>query len=177
MWLPCRKMTLYRPIQPRISTLAVIPHGEAGTLATLEIMARVVRESRIDARLRDTALCIIAHVPSKNTWQEAEAVQEWIRDNIRYTSDVWDVETLQDPITLLQSRNGDCDDMSTLAATLLNCIGVECRFIAVAFNFEEYSHVLPQARIGGKWVTVETTENVTLGWYPPDVTKQLVVAI
>ena len=166
-----------RPQPGRVSTLALIPDGAAGIAATLEIMARVTRACRIDAALRDLACHIIASAPEKDTRAEASALHAWVRDTIRYTSDVHDVETIQDPHVLLKSRHGDCDDKSVLLATLAQCVGIPARFVAVSFTPGEYVHVLPQLLIDGVWVSAEVTEPVSMGWFPQNVIGCLVVEV
>jgi len=165
------------PARPVIWTLAVIPSGERGTKATLEVMARLVRERRTDTIIRALVESIIQFVPEKDAIAEASAVQQWVRDNIRYTADVADVETLKDPVMLLQSRYGDCDDKSTLVAALLQTIGYPVRFVAIAFPHEEFSHVYAEVEIDGQWIAVETTEPVELGWFPENVAQYMRVTV
>lgn len=160
-----------------LRTLSLIPDGDAGTHATLAIMAELVRAYRMDAKIRAQAESIIAGIPPKDAYREAKAVQEWVRDHIRYTGDVHDVETIRDPVLLLRSRFGDCDDMTTLAAALMESIGLATELVAVAFAGGEFSHVLGQVEVGGSWIPFETTEPVSFGWYPLGVSKEMVVPV
>jgi len=109
---------------------------------------------------------IVAAVPGKSWGGEAEAVQNWVRNNVRYTMDVADVETLKTPVALLYDRFGDCDDMALLAGTLLSSIGHPVRYVATGSNGSDYDHVYMETRIGNNWMGVETTEDVALGWKP-----------
>jgi transglutaminase-like putative cysteine protease len=151
--------------KPR-STLRWIPDGSDGIGATLDAMVQLTRQYRTDLAVRKMAEQIIAGVPGKSWAGEAEAVQNWIRNNIRYTMDVADVETLKTPIALLYDRFGDCDDMSLLAGTMLSSIGHPVRYIATGSDGANYDHVYIETKIGNKWVGVETTENVAFGWKP-----------
>lgn len=137
----------------------------------------MVRACRLDVAVRDRACAVIAHVDEKDTLAELRALHEWVRDNIRYTSDIRDVETIQDPTTLLRSRHGDCDDKSVLLACMAECIGIPSRFVAVAFTRNVYTHVLPQFLIDGAWISAETTEPVSVGWFPPAVVGCLVAEV
>lgn len=148
------------------STLRLIPDGAAGIGATLDTMVGFTREYRVNPAIRRLAEQIVAAVPGKSWYGEAEAIQNWVRNNIRYTMDVADVEMLKTPLVLVMERFGDCDDMATLAGTLLSSIGHPVRYVAVGSNGADYDHVYLETKIGSKWVGIETTENVALGWKP-----------
>jgi len=76
---------------------------------------------------------------------------------------------------VLSRGTGDCDDKAVLLASMLESIGHPTRFVALAFKAGKYSHVLVESKIGNKWVALETTEPVRIGWYPPKVQKRLVI--
>jgi len=159
------------------ATLHKIPDGAAGIKATLEIMAELARRGRETWTVRSLAERIVSNVPQKNYWAELSAIHAWVRDNIRYTHDVRDVETVAPPEQTIQRGLGDCDDKSLLVAALIEAIGHQARFVAVGKRFGDYQHVLVEANIDGAWIPVETTENVPLGWYPPKTNHRLVVDI
>jgi len=147
-----------------------------GTIVTLDIMRRMVREYRTNPHILNFARSLVAGVRGKDFAGEAALLQNWVRDNIRYTQDVYDVETLQTPIVTLNVRHGDCDDQSTLLATLLNAIGHEVRFVAVGFSPDNFEHVLVETKIGEQWLPAETTEAVRFGehpWQPGEVLTRI----
>lgn len=88
---------------------------------------------------------------------------EYVRDNIRYVRDIRGVETLHDPVTLLKIGAGDCDDKSLLLASLLLSIGHKVRFVAVAFEPDQFSHVWLQVNCYGRWIDLEPTEPIQFG--------------
>lgn len=88
---------------------------------------------------------------------------EFCRDRIRYVKDIYGVETLHTPETLLQTGCGDCDDKSILLAAMLGSIGHKCRFIAVSVVPGQFSHVWVQVNIRGRWIDLEATEPVQFG--------------
>ncbi|MGH7194200.1 MAG: hypothetical protein ACREJM_11830, partial [Candidatus Saccharimonadales bacterium] len=102
--------------------LALIPDGRAGTIATLKVMASIVKAWRKFPLVRDAAVAIIGAVPGKRWFAEIEAVFEWVRQNLRYTQDINGVETLYTPQRMLEDIlawqsgereapvPGDCDD-------------------------------------------------------------------
>lgn len=161
------------PPSPR-ATLKAIPDGAAGIRATLDEMVRLTRECRTNLMLRSLAEQIVTAVPGKSYFGEAAAIQSWVRSNIRYTGDIAEVETLKTPDQLVINRFGDCDDMSLLAGTLLQTLGHPVRYVAVGRETGVFEHVFPETKIGNRWVAVETTEDVPLGWVPPDMPFRMV---
>lgn len=156
------------------ATLKGIPNGGAGVRATMREMAKVVTEAKKDITLRELALSIVENAPRKCWSCEAKLIQQYIYNNIRYVRDIDGIETIATPQKTLQYKQGDCDDVSVLAATLLQCVGHPVRFVAVGFNGGAISHVLIETLIGNQWLPMELTEEVPFGQYPPNVTRKLI---
>jgi len=164
------------------SQLLTIRSGDGGVTDTLRLMAQLARQFKTDPLVRQTGMRIVQPCPGKDDLCEVSAIQNWVRSNIRYTSDVLDVETLHTPLYTLQERAGDCDDQATLTAALLMTVGIPAAYCAVGVNGGSYSHVMAFAgvRNQGRWVSVETTldrdpftgEPIGPGWFPPDATCQ-----
>lgn len=161
-----KKFTLLSGDGAQHSTLAALPDGPAGVATTLNLMVRLTKQFSSNEVIRDLAEQIIADVPPKDYRGEIAAIQQWVKDHIRYTRDVWNVETLKTPLALLQSAQGDCDDQALLVAALAASIGFEPRFHAIGFAPFEYEHVFAEVKLGPSWVSVETTEPVPIGWIP-----------
>lgn len=136
-------------------------------------MVALIRFSRSRLPIRLKAQQLIAHLRQKNFWGEIKAIHEFVRDKIRYTKDVRDVETLIYPEKLLELGQGDCDDKTMLTASLLESIGHHTRIVAVGRN-GQFCHVLLEVRYNNRWIPVETTEPVALGWYPPGMHNRMV---
>lgn len=148
-------------------TLKGLPSGRAGVRQTLVYMRDWVREYRVSPVVRQLAINILRSVPSKNWLAEAEAIRRWVAGNIRYTRDVAGVETLQTPEVTLKMRAGDCDDQATLIAAMLESVGFETRIVAIGARDGDFDHVYVEAAVPGRgWLSVETTEPVTIGWEP-----------
>lgn len=94
---------------------------------------------------------------------EARRLNDFVRDRIRYVQDIDDVETIAEPEALLKIGAGDCDDKATLLAALLLSIGHRVRFIAMAQQPGQYSHVWLQDYLNGGWIDLETTEPLPFG--------------
>lgn len=150
-----------------------LPPGRAGVRRTLQAMSRFVKQYKTNPKIFELARCIVRPVRGESWAQEATAMLNFVRRNIRYTRDVQGVETVQSPLQTLRLRTGDCDDLSVLLASLLASIGHSTRFVAVGFRKGSLSHVLVETRIGGNWVPMETTKPWDLGVRPPNVRERM----
>jgi hypothetical protein len=115
--------------------------GKAGNLETVEFMRGIARQRASDPSVRQLALQILmAHkVPSNYYKDETLAIARFVKDRVRYVRDINGVETVTDPLTLIDQikrgeAQGDCDDMSLLIATLLLSIGHQPYFRIVKYN-------------------------------------------
>lgn len=162
--------------------LALIPSGPAGVRATLEQMARIVRQYRKHPLIRQLAVELVRDLPEltrgrKDFPAQVRALWQFVRSWIRYVRDIRNVETLHSPVRLLKNRAGDCDDQAILLASLLEAIGHGTRFVAMGFAPGRYSHVLAETWLGGRWVPLETTIERPFGWDPPDQLERMVVNV
>lgn len=158
------------------SQLAEIPSGAAGARQTLRLMSALVRRYKTDLTIRNLAGSLTNSLLQKDFNGEIRLLHAYVRDSIRYLKDIHGVETIQTPLVTLQNGFGDCDDKSTLLATLLESIGHPTRFWAIGTRSpDQFQHVLVETRAGDKksWIPLETTEPVAPGWKP----KRIVASI
>ena len=165
------------------TTLTELRRGKQGTAQTLTEMSRIVKEhGRTDPEVRAVADHLTRHLPQKDKGGEIRALYEFVRDRIRYSWDTAGLETLQWPAITLKRGQGDCDDKSILLASLLAAKGHPTRFIAVGLDPSRptYVHVYVETVMGRRmdgqrrWVPLETTEPVDIGWKPEGVTRAIV---
>ncbi|MEN9924369.1 MAG: hypothetical protein RL268_495 [Pseudomonadota bacterium] len=144
-------------------------------MRTLAVMRWLVnsRGGKTSMVIRQLALELVRNLPPKDILGEVTALHAFVRDRIRYVRDVEGAETVQTPERTLSNGQGDCDDKSTLLASLLKAIGIPARFEAVGLAPGRWSHVLVSALVGGAWVPLETTLNVPVGWFPPRVIERI----
>lgn len=125
---------------PQVSSTKV-GNGIQGNMDTVEIMKRVARERSRHPLVRELALKIlqVADVPSQDYRSEALAIGDYVKKKVRYVRDIEGVETLHDPLTMIDQlrrgeAQGDCDDMSLLIAALLLSIGHQPYFKIVRYH-------------------------------------------
>lgn len=171
-----------------IATLSDIPEGNDGAIVTLKAMREMARGGvRSDTQMvRTTALSLIRDLPERAWYAEIQRLHNFVQTQIRYVYDPTEVELVQTPDETLAQMQGDCDDQSTLLASLLDSIGHPARFVAVGFGRQSFSHVLVQTRVGNfgddsatskDWLTCETIIDKPLGWFPPAVTSYYVCKV
>ncbi len=157
-----------------------VPDGAGGTRETLKHMRQLVQQGKFNLSNRDLANRITANVAAKDWTGELQAIFEWVRNNIRYALDTNDIETIQGAATTVALGYGDCDDFSVLLATLCECAGHPCCFVALGFSQAgDYSHVVTAASGAGEncWISMDATEAQPFGWFPPGVICELICPI
>jgi transglutaminase-like putative cysteine protease len=160
-----------RFVVPRIVRVQ-IPRGSRGALATARLIARLIQEGAKDFYVRQKAINIFraCGVRAKDRLGEVRALFEWVRRNIRYTRDIFQVELLHTARRMLELRAGDCDDMTILLGAMLVSTGHPVRLALAGFRPDRphsYSHVYPETLVRGHWLAVDATMNRPIGWAPP----------
>lgn len=134
-------------------------------------MRDLARKGKVDPLVRIFAATLVRGQPEKAWFREIRTLFDYVREEIRYTLDINNIETLQEPRVTLQLKFGDCDDKCILLGSMLECIGHPARFAALAFEPDVFSHVIVQtlAAAEGQWISLDTTEPEPIGWFPPGV--------
>lgn len=126
-------------------------------------MAHLASQGARQIEVRNTAIALTQGLGDKDFRGEACACLAFVRDQIRYVRDIYDVEIMATPDWLLKIKAGDCDDKAVLLASLLSSIGHPVRFVAVAFEPNQFSHVWVQDHVYGAWLDLEATEPYACG--------------
>lgn len=159
-------------------TLQALPNSQSGaTRQTLYVMREITRYWRKHPRIRDLAKRIVRRCPEKHWPCQLARLHAWVRDRVKYMRDVRGVETVQTPDKTLADGSGDCDDKSVLLAALIESIGHPARFVAVGPHPGTFSHVLVEARLGPRWVPLETTEKWPMGRAPRGVKSRMFLKV
>lgn len=140
-------------------------------------MVELARQGRKNPIIRAKAVELTRGLQQKNWVAQIAAIHNFVKNRIRYVGDIRDVETVATPETVLEIGAGDCDDKAVLTAALLESINHPTLFRAVGFQPGRFSHVYVKTLVGrrpGKWIGVETTEPVGLGWEPPGIRESMI---
>jgi transglutaminase-like putative cysteine protease len=149
----------------------------ASARETLKRMRLLVLDGKTQPAIRQAAMSIVRArgIPPMDFLGEMRALWHWVLTRIRYTRDINNVETVHFADQILRQRAGDCDDVSILLASLLEAIGFQTRFVAVAFSPGNFDHVLVEAEHDGAWFALDATEPKPFGWFPPDVYESMII--
>lgn len=161
------------PVVNLTSTTAPLRGGFSGLGQTLGMMRLMVQNARKQMPIRQAAVNAIFLTPAKSDDHEIDALLSFVQQHVRYVRDVVDVETLCEPAITLQTRVGDCDDMTMLLCALLESVGYPTRFVVAGYDGSgdmDVSHVYCQAWSEKGWLSLDPTEPGTVGWEPPDPT-------
>ena len=148
--------------------LSLLSDGEAGIAETLALMSACVKQFKKFPPIRTLAARIAGQYRNKDWFGQIGGVFDFIQQNIAYVQDVTDIETLQTPVYSLQIGAGDCDDMVTALAAMLEAIGFHTRFVAIGFKPGDFNHVFLQVMLPdqSKWISLDPTEPNGVGWQP-----------
>ena len=160
-----------RFVIPRIRIVRV-PKGRRGTIVSAGLIAKLIREGSRDFYVRQRAIEIFrkAGAPPKDRWAEVCALFHWVRNNVRYTRDIFRMELLHTPRRMLELRAGDCDDMTILLGAMLVSTGHPVRLALTGFRRKRphsYSHIYPEVNVRGNWIALDATMGEPIGWAPP----------
>lgn len=152
-----------------------VSSGLSGIRQTLHFMRQYVNEYKTHPQVRELALSLVRNLPQKDFDGEVDRVFRFVQNRIRYIRDIHEVETIQTPVKTLEYGQGDCDDKATLLAAMLQSLGHPTRFHAMGFRPGHISHVLLEVKKGHKWVSLDATEPVHMGWTPPAIKESIYV--
>src|SRR5437588_9627181 len=111
-------------------------------------MAALIKQYAPLPQIRQVAEQIIGHLNAYQSGDEAEAIYNFVQQNVRYVRDPLNWEYVKTPELLLREIEqygqsaGDCDDMSVLGGTLLRSIGFPVAIKVTSYKPDrEFSHV------------------------------------
>lgn len=95
--------------------------------------------------------------PMRDQLCQAIALGSWVQKNITYVQEM--PERFQTPTTTVAEGYGDCDDFSSLTASMLEAIGITSELVGMQWGRGAgrfYKHIFPRAvvPVGGRLVTV-----------------------
>ena len=120
--------------------------------------------TRTTQRYGELACDLTATLEPRDYTGEYQALHAYVRDNIRFVRDTSGIELVQTPVITLQFGAGDCDNKSTLLASLLLSIGHTCAFAVIKTESGSYwDHVYVEVNYNGAWIPLETVRPVDPG--------------
>lgn len=146
---------------PGTYSVKTIPSGAAGTRVTLQAMERMAAAGTRDPVVVLFAQELVRNGPEYGKMAEVDSILAGVRRSMRYTPDPLNVETVKAPSFSVREIKAhgravmDCDDASTLAASLIRSVGIPTRFKVIKDSPTEFTHVYLEALIDGRWTMVD----------------------
>ena len=127
----------------------------------LTYLRNVINNFRHRPQIRSLALRIIrtASAPQRDKVAQAKAIAQWVKDNIYYVHEL--PERFQWPDETLRTKAGDCDDMTTLVASMCESIGIPCKMVVMCIN-GLWSHIFPAAVIGNSMLPIDPANQLSI---------------
>lgn len=147
--------------------------GDDAIHKTVETILRLARRDSTNKLIINIAK--ILSNGNKSNELKARSAFDFVKKTVKYKKDSdlaqeyfnYDKETAERtelvtaPIYLLETKKGDCDDMTTLLACILTAMKIKNNIKIIAWKSNEYSHVYNE-------VLLEDNKN-ELYWVPADV--------
>jgi len=106
-------------------------------------------------------------VPDRAFAQQARAIHHFVQHRLSYVNepeDLW-----MDPLRVLWTGGGDCDDHAIVLASLLEAIALPTRLVVLrrrGRGFHVFVEVGFPRKAPARWMPAETTLPVPFGWNP-----------
>lgn len=123
----------------------------------LRFLRKMVTQFRAAPQIRNLAVEIIRAegVPSRDKKEQALTLARWVRDKIYYIHEL--PERFQLPTETLRLKAGDCDDHTTLLASLLESVGIQAMLVCMSID-GGWAHIFPAALMrNGRLLHLDTT--------------------
>jgi len=136
-----------------------IAPGDAGIVQTVRVIRKLVDDGVKDPHVNALAIQIARSVPRFDRMALAQALYEWVLENIWFVDDPVAKETVRPAAVVLRVGGGDCDDINgVLLPSLLGTVGIPTRLVTVASDPRDptqFSHIYAEADIDGAWVPID----------------------
>lgn len=146
-----------------------IPDDEKGIEEEVDQMVAYVLHFRADPLIVEVARWIVEKCRERDKKCEAVTIYKWVCKHTRFVDDPHGVEVISTPHKMvreimakinngrvkIKKISGDCDELSTLLASLLTAIGIVPRFRFGGNKQQGVHHVWVQANIDGKWLDMD----------------------
>lgn len=144
---------------PPRSVAFALHNGESDAAQIIEYLGRFALEYGKSPCVIRFARCLIGGITENNAvGHQFDIVGNFVLDHVTYVADPRGAEYVRSPLRLIKEYQcrgygqGDCDDMTLFAASLLNALGFPVKIVAVKINgSSNYNHVLLQAMVAGEW--------------------------
>jgi hypothetical protein len=147
----------------------------------IQALRSIIKEYREHPTIHAFAVRILRQggARARDYAQQARIIHGWVQRNLLFVHEAGDMFTCPDRV--LFQGGGDCDCHTAVVGSLLETVRIPANIVVLRRNGRGF-HVYAEAKIPpngrGRWVPMETTLPVPMGWDPrkasPDEIRRLV---
>lgn len=150
-----------------------ISSGNTGTAETIRYMQDAATVGKRNFEVRKIVGQLLQQCSNKDFLCYAQTIFQFCRDRIRYAFDPQGVELVEKPWKVLEAKMADCDSIVPLLASMLESIGMQCRYVTIKADVsrpDDFSHVFLECLVPGHgWVPMDATmPDKPFGWGPDE---------
>lgn len=163
---------------PRMTTRRLTSRDLDDRISWLE---QEIGEGKRDPRIRKIAGEVLAgsggpgrqwNVDERDWRGEVGALYDYVRKNARYTHDPHNVELFQRARRTLETKIGDCDDLTILLGSLLQAVGYPLRVRVIGMKGSRvFQHIYVMVGMPPEntqeWMPVDASMSEGVGWEYP----------
>lgn len=143
-----------------------------------------INDGKRSERIRQIASGILTGKTAEGKWQiperdwrgEIKGAFDYVREKVRYTRDIHDVELFQKADRTLDLGIGDCDDLAILLGSILGNIGYPLLIRIISTGGPAFHHVYLVAGIPPhaptEWIPIDASQDEGPGWEVGGIIKQ-----
>lgn len=141
----------------------------------IELIKKEIERGKREPVIRELVARILARkvdgewaVKEKDWEAEVKALFNYVKNAVRYTRDIYAIDTFQRAIRTLQLNIGDCDDQVILLGSMLQAAGYPIALKVVDTKGYGWDHIYllvglpPISPV--RWVPLDTTVDKPPGW-------------
>lgn len=160
----------------------VLSHKKDASMEdTVLAMKKLARAATSDLTIRGVVEKICAGLAEGDYTGEVIAINNYVKQRVRYMRDPDGVELLKTPARTLSTGSGDCDDIATLLAAMLMCAGNTVNFVIAAFevhgNRPIFSHVFVEVVTPFGPITLDPVANRITRSMISSIKKKMVIPV
>lgn len=143
-----------------------------------------INEGKRSERVRQIASGILTAKDESGQWRIAErdwrgelqGAFDFVREHVRYTRDIQDVELFQRADRTLELGIGDCDDMAILLGSIIGNIGFPTIVRVISTDGPTFHHVYLLAGLPPEdpkeWIALDASQGEGVGWEVAGIVKK-----
>jgi len=123
----------------------------------------LINQNKANPEIRSLAVNIIkaGKIKATDYPRVIESIADWVHNNIMFVRDAYNTDIMYPPIENIKMGYADCEDQTSLTATLLESLGIPTQVVIVSKRGDIWDHVFLKAGYPVDnpryWIPVDTT--------------------